>query len=236
VTLADFLAALAAKVRRNDASLREFRAGQSPPAPAAPDARLRIAEVARQVRAALGAGTALLVETGDSWFHGLETRLPEGCRFEIQFQAGSIGWSVPATLGYELGFKEPRRVIAMIGDGSFQLTAQEVSTMIRHGTRPIIVLVNNHGYIIEDAIHEGPYNKIKNWDYAGLMAVLTNREGAGLGLRARTAGEMAAAFQTALGHEGPCLIEVDIDPTDCSPTMREWGTRVAAANGKPPRA
>ncbi len=187
VTLADFLAALAARVRRNDASLREFRNGQKPDAPAVPaaaDARLKIEEVARQVRAALGAGTALLVETGDSWFHGLETRLPQGCRFEIQFQAGSIGWSVPATLGYELGFMEPRRVIAMIGDGSFQLTAQEVSTMIRHGTRPIIILVNNHGYIIEDAIHEGPYNKIKNWDYAGLMAVLTNREGAGLGLRA----------------------------------------------------
>jgi TPP-dependent 2-oxoacid decarboxylase len=239
VALAEFLAALAAKVRRNDASLREFRAGErpaAPAAPAAPDARLRIEEVVRQVRAALGADTALLVETGDSWFHGLETRLPGGCRFEIQFQAGSIGWSVPATLGYELGFQEPRRVIAMIGDGSFQLTAQEVSTMIRHGTRPIIVLVNNHGYIIEDAIHEGPYNKIKNWDYAGLMAVLTNREGAGLGLRARTGGALAAAFQTALGHAGPCLIEVDIDPTDCSPTMREWGTRVAAANGKPPRA
>ena len=236
VTLADFLAALAARVRRNDASLREFRAGQKPAAPAAPaaaGARRKIEEVARQVRAALGAGTALLVETGDSWFHGLETRLPEGCRFEIQFQAGSNGWSVPATLGYELGFEEPRQVIAMIGDGSFQLTAQEVSTMIRHGTRPIIVLVNNHGYIIEDAIHEGPYNKIKNWDYAGLMAVLTNGEGAGLGLRARTAGELAAAFQTALGHESPCRIEVDIDPTDCSPTMREWGTRVAAANATP---
>jgi pyruvate decarboxylase len=238
VTLADFLAALAAKVRRNDSSLREFRAGQRPDAPTVPpaaDARLKIAEVARQVRAALGAETALLVETGDSWFHGLETRLPEGCRFEIQFQAGSIGWSVPATLGYELGFKEPRRVIAMIGDGSFQLTAQEVATMIRHGTRPIIVLVNNHGYIIEDAIHEGPYNKIKNWDYAGLMAVLTHGEGAGLGLRAKTAGELAAALQTALGHAGPCLIEVDIDPTDCSPTLREWGIRVATANGKPPR-
>ena len=110
VALADFLAALAAKVRRNDASLREFRGRTSSPPPrppAAPDARLRIEEVARQVRAALGAGTALLVETGDSWFHGLETRLPEGCRFEIQFQAGSIGWSVPATLGYELGFRSP---------------------------------------------------------------------------------------------------------------------------------
>src|SRR5262249_18937057 len=146
VALADFLAALATKLHRNDSSLREFRAGQRPDAPAAPPAagaRLRIEEVARQIRAALNADTALLVETGDSWFHGLETRLPEGCRFEIQFQAGSIGWSVPATLGYELGFKEPRRVIAMIGDGSFQLTAQEASTVIRHGHPPGLLLRHN---------------------------------------------------------------------------------------------
>ena len=239
VELADFLGALAGKVRRNDASLVEFarsRKKEEPPAAAAPGDKLTIAEVSRQVHDALGKDTALLVETGDSWFHGLETRLPEGCRFEIQFQAGSIGWSVPATLGYEMGFTTPTRVIAMIGDGSFQVTAQEVSTMIRYGTRPIIILVNNRGYIIEDAIHQGPYNKIKNWDYAGLMNVWTNGEGKGLGLHAKTAGEMTAALARAKSHDGPCMIEVAIDPQDCSPDMREWGTRVAAANGMPPRS
>jgi pyruvate decarboxylase len=239
VELADFLAALAGKVRRNDASLVEFARGRTkeePPAAAASGDKLTIAEVSRQVHDALGKDTALLVETGDSWFHGIGMRLPEGSRFEIQFQAGSIGWSVPATLGYEMGFTTPTRVIAMIGDGSFQLTAQEVSTMIRHGTRPIIILVNNRGYIIEDAIHQGPYNKIKNWDYAGLMEVWTNGEGKGLGLHAKTAGEMTAALARAKSHDGPCMIEVAIDPQDCSPNMREWGTRVAAANGMPPRS
>jgi pyruvate decarboxylase len=238
VQLPDFLAALAGRVRRNDASLAEFARGpmkEKPPA-AAPGDTLTIAEVSRQVHDALGKDTALLVETGDSWFHGVGMRLPEGCRFEIQFQAGSIGWSVPATLGYEMGCTTPTRVIAMIGDGSFQMTAQEVSTMIRHGTRPIIILVNNHGYIIEDAIHQGPYNKIKNWDYAGLMNVWTNGEGKGLGLHANTAGELSAALAKATTHDGPCMIEVAIDPQDCSPDMREWGTRVAAANGKPPRS
>ena len=68
------------------------------------------------------------------------------------------------------------------------------------------------------------------------MAVLTHGEGAGPGLRAKTAGELTAALRTALGNAGPCLIEVDIDPSDCSPPMREWGTRVTAANGKPPRS
>ena len=65
--------------------------------------------------------------------------------------------------------------------------------------------------------------------------VLTNYEGAGLGLGARTAGEPTAALRTASRHAGPCLIEVDIEPTDCIPSMREWGTRVAAANGKAAR-
>ncbi len=208
---------------------------EEPPADA-PGNALTIAEVSRQVHDALGRDTALLVETGDSWFHGLRMRLPEGCRFEIQFQAGSIGWSVPATLGYEMGFTTPTRVIAMIGDGSFQVTAQEVSTMIRYGMRPIIILVNNRGYIIEDAIHQGPYNKIKNWDYAGLMKDWTNDEGRGLGLHAKSAGELTAALTRATTHDGPCLIEVAIDPQDCSVDMREWGTRVAAANGRPRRS
>ena len=81
-------------------------------------------------------------------------------------QYGSIGWSVGATLGYALG--GARRVITLIGDGSFQMTAQEVSTMIRYGLNPIIFLINNGGYTIEVEIHDGPYNPIKNWDYAGL--------------------------------------------------------------------
>jgi len=63
-----------------------------------------------------------------------------------------MGWSVPATLGYELGCGTPTRVIAMIGDGSFQLTAQEISTMIRYNVKPIIVLINNRGYTIEAEI------------------------------------------------------------------------------------
>ena len=238
VQLADFLGALAGRVRRNDASLVEFARGkmrEEPPADA-PGNTLTIAEVSRQIHDALGRDTALLVETGNSWFHGLRMRLPEGCRFEIQFQAGSIGWSVPATLGYEMGFTTPTRVIAMIGDGSFQVTAQEVSTMIRYGMRPIIILVNNRGYIIEDAIHQGPYNKIKNWDYAGLMKDWTNDEGRGLGLHAKSAGELTAALTRATTHDGPCLIEVAIDPQDCSVDMREWGTRVAAANGRPRRS
>lgn len=85
-------------------------------------------------------------------------KLPHGCGYEFQMQYGSIGWSVGAVLGYALAAQpEGRRVVALIGDGSFQMTAQEVSTMIRYGADPIIVLINNGGYTIEVEIHDGMY-------------------------------------------------------------------------------
>ena len=69
-------------------------------------------------------------------------------------QWGSIGWAVPATFGYAVGASS-RRTIALIGDGSFQLTAQEVAQKIRRKLPVIIFLINNHGYTIEVEIHDG---------------------------------------------------------------------------------
>lgn len=45
-------------------------------------------------------------------------------------QFGSIGWSVGATLGYAQALKGKKRVIASIGDGSFQVTAQVIPLML----------------------------------------------------------------------------------------------------------
>jgi len=125
----------------------------------------------------------------------------------------------------------------MVGDGSFQLTAQEVAQMIRHDLPVIIFLINNHGYTIEVMIHDGPYNNVKNWDYAGLMEVFNAGEGNGLGLRARTGGELAAAIEQARANRnGPTLIECTLDRDDCTQELVTWGKRVAAANARPPRA
>ena len=162
-------------------------------------------------------------------------KLPGGARFEVEMQWGSIGWSVPATFGYAVGAPN-RRIIAMIGDGSFQLTAQEVAQMIRRKLPVIIFLMNNHGYTIEVEIHDGPYNNIKNWDYAGLINVFNAEDGYGRGIRATNGGELANAIKVALAnHDGPTLIECVIDRDDCSADLISWGRRVAAANARPPR-
>jgi pyruvate decarboxylase len=122
----------------------------------------------------------------------------------------------------------------MVGDGSFQLTAQEVSQMIRLNLPVLIFLINNRGYTIEVEIHDGPYNNIKNWDYAGLMKVFNAGDGHGVGFRATTGGELAAAIEKAMAHkEGPVMIECTIDRDDSTREVLEWGSRVAVANARP---
>ncbi len=108
--------------------------------------------------------------------------------------------------------------------------------MVRLKLPVIIFLVNNRGYTIEVEIHDGPYNNIKNWDHAGIMSVFNSTDGDGRGFRATTGKELAAAIQDALAHgTGPTLIECTIDRNDCTKQLMEWGSRVAAANGRAPQ-
>lgn len=237
VDMAAFLEALAPKLTPNPTSAEAFARLEIATAArdrGVADAALTTTALFARVQDLLDADTTVVAETGDSWFNGVDLRLPSGARFEIQMQYGSIGWSVGATLGATLGAPD-RKVLALIGDGSFQLTAQELSTMIRYGVRPLIFLVNNGGYTIEVEIHDGPYNRIKNWDYAGLVDVFAAGEGDGLGLRATTPGELDAAIAQAADHEGPVLIEVVIGRDDCSGELLAWGAHVAKNNGRPAR-
>jgi pyruvate decarboxylase len=243
VALADFLSDLAKKVQANEATLtqhKRLRRTTNPPVSALdadPEAPLSRVELWRQIEQDLDSKTTLLVETGDSWLNGMYTRLPGGARFEIEMQWGSIGWSVPASFGYAMGLEADRRLVSVIGDGSFQLTAQEVSNMIRHGQEILIFLVNNRGYVIESAIHDGPYNYYKNWDYAGLVDAFNAEDGHGLGLTATTAAELADAIDKAHTHTGgPVLIECQIPNDDASPELISWGSKVARVNARPYRA
>lgn len=239
VRLGDFLAALAAQAPKKDASLLAYGRLHEPAAPAPPvaaDTKLSLRELRSHVQGLLDANTQLVIETGDSWFNGQKLALPAGAGYHFQMQYGSIGWCTGATLGVSIGAGSGKRAIALIGDGSFQLTAQEVSTMIRYGADPIIFLLNNRGYTIEVEIHDGPYNNIKNWDYAGLVDVFNAGEGNGLGLKAGTSAELAAAIERARQHKGLVLIECALDRDDCTKELLEWGSRVASANSRAPAA
>jgi pyruvate decarboxylase len=109
----------------------------------------------------------VLGETGTSSFGLVDIPFPEKAVFVSQILWGSIGWTVGATLGAALAARERQlgRTILFIGDGSIQLTVQELTPMIRHGLTPIVFVLNNKGYTIERYLHgkTRKYNDITNW-------------------------------------------------------------------------
>ncbi|KAL6003324.1 Pyruvate decarboxylase 3 [Asimina triloba] len=238
VLMKDFLQELAKRIKKNSNSYDNYRRIHVPdgvPLKAAPMEPLRVNILFKHIQALLSGSTAVIAETGDSWFNCQKLKLPEGCGYEFQMQYGSIGWSVGATLGYAQAAKD-KRVIACIGDGSFQVTAQDVSTMLRCGQKTIIFLINNGGYTIEVEIHDGPYNVIKNWNYTALVDAIHNGEGKCWTAKVKCEEELQEAIQQVTGPMKDCLcfIEVILHKDDTSKELLEWGSRVSAANSRPP--
>ncbi|XP_062188134.1 pyruvate decarboxylase 2-like [Phragmites australis] len=238
IMMKDFLSELARRVRKNTTAYENYRRifvpeGQPPECELREPLRVNV--LFKHIQKMLTGDTAVIAETGDSWFNCQKLKLPDGCGYEFQMQYGSIGWSVGALLGYAQGARS-KRVIACIGDGSFQVTAQDVSTMLRCEQTSIIFLINNGGYTIEVEIHDGPYNVIKNWNYTGLVDSIHNGEGNCWTAKVTCEEELTAAIQTAMRERKDCLcfIEVIAHKDDTSKELLEWGSRVSAANSRPP--
>lgn len=86
----------------------------------------------------------VITETGTANFGIWETKFPKGVTAVSQVLWGSIGYSVGACQGAALAARDAgskRRTILFVGDGSFQLTVQEVSTMIKLGLKPIMYVL-----------------------------------------------------------------------------------------------
>jgi TPP-dependent 2-oxoacid decarboxylase len=139
-----------------------------------------------------------------------ELFLPDEVPFIAQAFYVSIGYAMPATLGAQLAAPN-LRPITFVGDGAFQMTVQELSTIIRRGLHPIIFLMNNEGYAIERVFHDGPYNDLQMWQYSRLPEIF----GGGWGCEVKTEGELEDALQQALRRSSElALIEVHLDRVD----------------------
>src|SRR5262249_37940662 len=68
-----------------------------------------------------------------------------------------------------------RRHILLTGEGSLQMTAQEISTVMRHNLKPLIFVNQNSGYTVERAVlgKDARYNDIANWRYSELSNVFS---------------------------------------------------------------
>ncbi len=147
-----------------------------------------------------------------------QVRLPRGARYLASGYWASIGAGLGATVGACFAAAPGQRVLALEGDGSFQMTAQELSTLVRYGLAPTIVVANNRGYTAERLIHDGPFNDIQDWRYHRLAEVF----GGVIGEDVRTEEDLERALARAQSHTGPgpLVIEVHLDPLDAPEAFR----------------
>lgn len=190
----------------------------------------------QSVGEALRPGDLVLADQGTS-FYGMATRrLPRGVTFIGQPLWASIGYTLPALLGACLA--EPhRRGVLLVGDGAAQLTIQELSSLLREGLSPLVVVVDNDGYTVERAIHgeQQPYNDIARWDWCALPAALAPHRMSNT-RKVTTVGELRDALQ--LAQTAPhqlTLIQAVVPRMDVPDLLTVLAAAAAAANAPVPR-
>jgi TPP-dependent 2-oxoacid decarboxylase len=151
-------------------------------------------------------------------------QFPTGARYVASAYWSAIGAGFGLAMGACFATEPGQRVLAVEGDGSFQMTAQELATLIRYGRTCIIFVVNNRGYTVERIIHDGPFNDISDWKYHRLPEAFGGRPG----LEVRTEGDLERALVMADAHagRGPLLIEVHLDAWDVPEPFKQMGAHM----------
>jgi len=163
----------------------------------------------------------VVAETGVSLFAAAEMMMPKNTDFIAQTFYGSIGYTIGATLGAAIAAPN-KKTFLFVGDGSLQVTVQDISTMIRNDANVTIVVLNNDGYTIERHIIDGPFNDIQRWKYHMLPEVFGGKRGE----TAKTEDELENVL-TKSSMNGFHLFEVFTDKFDCTPSLINAGKGMA---------
>lgn len=150
----------------------------------------------------------VVAETGTSSMGLGFALMPQGATFHNQTLWGAIGWATPAALGTAMAAPEQRTVL-ITGEGSHQLTAQEISQFYRYGLKPLIFVLNNDGYLIERLLcKDGDiyYNDLAQWKYVKLPEAMGCENW--FTARVATCEELDAAIRQAEASGHAAYIEV----------------------------
>ena len=216
VLLDDFIRGLAVAVPR--AASRPL-----PPGPAAslepfvlaPEAAITTTRLVRRLDESLDDRTIVIADVGDALFASSDLVIRGQTEYIAPAYYTSMGFAVPAALGAKTA-RPDLKVIALVGDGAFQMTGMELSTIVRRGLAVTVIVLDNQGYGTERLLHEGSFNDINPWQYQRLPELL----GGGTGWDVRTEGEFDEALTTALADEQAMnIIRVHIGLDDRSETL-----------------
>ncbi|MEU6147894.1 thiamine pyrophosphate-dependent enzyme [Streptomyces sp. NPDC047081] len=165
-----------------------------------------------------------------NYFGSLLLDVPGPGGFVVQSSYSSIGYSGPAATGICLAKGPDQKVMVFSGDGGFQMTAQCLSTQTRFGLDPIVFVIDNGVYAVEQWLADAavfhsdkPYYKpceLHRWNYSRLAEVFGCR-----GWEVGTYGELRDAVTGARENtSSPSIIQVRV-PEKTIPDNARWKTQ-----------
>jgi len=172
-----------------------------------------------------------VLETGTSATGAGGLLLPDGVTYLSQTLWGAIGWATGAALGAAVADRS-RRTVLITGEGSHQLTGNELGNYGRHGVKPVIFVLNNQGFGIERALEDYPdwvYNDLAQWDYHTLPAALGCKDW--YTTKVKTNGELKAAMDKAAEVDTASYIEIVAAKHDYPPGAKLMHSRMAELYG-----
>ena len=164
----------------------------------------------------LRSGDTVVIETGTCMTILNKMLMPAGVNAEGQGLWGSIGWATPACLGVAMA-KTSGHTWLVTGDGSHQLTLNELAVMGRYGIKPRIFVLNNNLYGIEDVISERGhgYDDLAAVNYHLLPEAFGCKNW--LSARVRTVAELDEVLDRIDSHDGAAYVEVMIPNEESQP-------------------
>ncbi len=185
---------------------------------------LRTSRMMATLNRHLDSDSIVVADVGDSLFAATELTIHDRGEFLSPAYYTSMGFSIPAALGAATA-RPKHRVVVLVGDGAFQMTGQELSTLIANGHAPVIILLDNHGYGTERYLHAGDwkYNEINPWNYCELLKVY----GGGVGHHVSTEGEFENALEVAWKDPSQThMIQAKLLENDASQTLKKLAARM----------
>ncbi len=177
-------------------------------------------------------GDMVMAETGTISMGLGFARMPTGAEFFNQTLWGAIGWATPAAFGAAVAAPE-RRTLLFTGEGSHQMTVQELGQFGRYGLKPIVFCLNNDGYLIERLLCKDPgssYNDLAPWNYTQLPAAFGMPDW--FCARATTNAELEAAMAKAETCGAGAYVEVVMDRMAASPLAKKLGESIRTLYGE----
>lgn len=167
-----------------------------------------------KINSILTSEMAVVADIGECLFGAIELVVSKNLFISPAFYC-SMGPAIPGSLGVQMAKPEIRPIV-LVGDGAFQMSVTELSTILSHNLNPIVFVLNNKGYTTERFILDGDFNNILEWDYHKITEVIKGGEG----FKVETEEDLELAVSLALKSKSLCVINVCVGQRDISSGLR----------------